>query len=69
MRGSGNNWNSEVLDLRMGEELAVKKKYRPGRIEEDPDDPKAIVVHYDIDEYVKGPGITDMAINFVHDDM
>jgi len=41
--------------LRMGEELAVKKKYRPGRIEEDPDDPKAIVVHYDIDEYVKGP--------------
>merc|ERR1711959_120849 len=39
----------------MGEEqLAVKKKYRPGVIEEDPTDPRAIVVHYDVEEYVKG---------------
>lgn len=37
----------------MGEKSELKKKYRPGRVEDDPSDPYALIVHYDVEEYAK----------------
>ena len=45
----------------MGGEDGIKKKYRPGRIEDDPNDPYTLVVHYDIEEYSKGDGTNQLA--------
>ena len=42
----------------------IKKKYRPGRIEEDPTDPQAIVVNYDVEEYAKSAGDEHLALSY-----
>ena len=40
----------------MDEKSEVKKKYRTGGVEDDPSDPYALVVHYDVEEYARGDG-------------